>query len=108
MDEADLLGDRIAIMVKGRVACSGSPEFLKNRFGTGYVLAVVLDKQKLASGPLLSKADDASFNAAVGDVLRMVRKHAPDARVENVHQPQFSIIIPTEYKRLYVFELILY
>ena len=30
-DEADLLGDRIAIMANGRVACSGSSLFLKTR-----------------------------------------------------------------------------
>ena len=30
-DEADILGDRIAIMVKGKLRCSGSSLFLKNR-----------------------------------------------------------------------------
>lgn len=42
MDEADLLGDRIAIMVRGRLICAGTSEFLKNRFGTGYLLSVDL------------------------------------------------------------------
>ena len=31
-DEADLLGDRIAIMAEGKLKCSGSSFFLKNRF----------------------------------------------------------------------------
>ncbi len=31
MDEADLLGDRIAIMGAGRVRCCGTSMFLKNR-----------------------------------------------------------------------------
>ena len=31
MDEAELLGDHVAIMFKGRVACVGSPEFLKKK-----------------------------------------------------------------------------
>ena len=30
-DEADLLGDRIAIMAEGRLSCSGSSLFLKSR-----------------------------------------------------------------------------
>ena len=30
-DEADLLGDRIAIMAEGRLMCSGSSLFLKSR-----------------------------------------------------------------------------
>lgn len=42
MDEADLLGDRIAIMVRGRLFCAGTSEFLKNRFGTGYLLSIDL------------------------------------------------------------------
>jgi len=29
MDEADILGDRIAIMAMGRLQCAGSPLFLK-------------------------------------------------------------------------------
>ena len=31
-DEADLLGDRIAIMAEGKVRCSGSSLFLKSRW----------------------------------------------------------------------------
>lgn len=38
MDEADVLGDRIAIMSGGKLQCSGTPFFLKKRFGTGYQL----------------------------------------------------------------------
>uniref|UniRef100_A0A672KGL1 ATP-binding cassette sub-family A member 3-like n=2 Tax=Sinocyclocheilus grahami TaxID=75366 RepID=A0A672KGL1_SINGR len=33
MDEADLLGDRIAIMASGELQCCGSPLFLKNKYG---------------------------------------------------------------------------
>jgi ABC-type multidrug transport system ATPase subunit len=35
MDEADVLGDRIAIMANGRVECVGSPMELKSRYGIG-------------------------------------------------------------------------
>jgi len=34
MDEADLLGDRIAIMADGQLQCAGSSMFLKNLYGT--------------------------------------------------------------------------
>ena len=40
MEEADVLGDRIAIMSRGEVQCYGSPFFLKKRFGQGYTLHV--------------------------------------------------------------------
>ena len=33
MEEADVLGDRIAIMAKGRVQCSGTSLFLKKKLG---------------------------------------------------------------------------
>lgn len=33
MEEADVLGDRIVIMAKGNVRCSGSPAFLKKALG---------------------------------------------------------------------------
>jgi ATP-binding cassette subfamily A (ABC1) protein 3 len=40
MDEADILGDRIAIMAEGDVQCIGSSLFLKNRYGVGYNLKI--------------------------------------------------------------------
>jgi ATP-binding cassette subfamily A (ABC1) protein 3 len=41
MDEADILGDRIGIMCRGKLTCVGSPLFLKNRFGIGYNLNII-------------------------------------------------------------------
>ncbi|CAB3224162.1 unnamed protein product [Arctia plantaginis] len=41
MDEADILGDRVAIMAQGRLQCVGSPYFLKRHYGVGYTLVVV-------------------------------------------------------------------
>ena len=40
MDEADALGDRIAIMAAGHLQCVGSSLFLKTRFGVGYSLVI--------------------------------------------------------------------
>uniref|UniRef100_A0A0G4HPX1 ABC transporter domain-containing protein n=1 Tax=Chromera velia CCMP2878 TaxID=1169474 RepID=A0A0G4HPX1_9ALVE len=36
MEEADYLGDRIAIMAGGKVKCCGSSLFLKSKYGVGY------------------------------------------------------------------------
>lgn len=41
MDEADVLGDRIAIMSNGKLKAVGSPFFLKKQFGVGYHLVCV-------------------------------------------------------------------
>jgi ATP-binding cassette, subfamily A (ABC1), member 3 len=40
MDEAEVLGDRIAIMGEGRLRCVGSSLFLKKNFGVGYQLTI--------------------------------------------------------------------
>ncbi|KAK4327951.1 hypothetical protein Pmani_001612 [Petrolisthes manimaculis] len=42
MEEADVLGDRVAIMSSGRVVCAGSTLFLKNKFGDGYTLDMIV------------------------------------------------------------------
>ncbi|XP_051151534.1 ABC transporter A family member 1 isoform X2 [Andrographis paniculata] len=41
MDEADALGDRIAIMANGYLKCCGSSFFLKQQYGVGYTLTLV-------------------------------------------------------------------
>lgn len=89
MEEADSLGDRIGIMVKGRMVCNGSSEFLKNRFGTGYLLSVVVE-----GGESLIK----SFDSIVDNILKVTHKHAPDARIDRVSMPEFSVILPVHHK----------
>ncbi|XP_070532576.1 ATP-binding cassette sub-family A member 2-like [Ptychodera flava] len=41
MDEADMLGDRIAIIANGQLKCCGSSLFLKSTYGDGYKLTIV-------------------------------------------------------------------
>jgi len=41
MDEADILGDRIAIMKSGKITALGSSMFLKSTFGVGYNMILV-------------------------------------------------------------------
>ena len=42
MDEADKLGDRVGIMVSGRVLCNGSPEFMYKKLGTGFFKTILI------------------------------------------------------------------
>ena len=46
MEEADYLGDRIAIMRNGRIVCCGSSVFLNKKFGTGYKLRIECHQAK--------------------------------------------------------------
>lgn len=50
MEEADILGDRIAIISSGKLRCVGSPLFLKSRFGEGYSLTLVRKKDRSPRG----------------------------------------------------------
>ena len=43
MDEADVLGDRIAIMSHGKLECMGSSMFLKKIYGCGYMLSFMME-----------------------------------------------------------------
>ncbi|NXF98070.1 ABCAA protein, partial [Eubucco bourcierii] len=40
MEEAEAVCDRVAIMVSGRLRCIGSIQYLKNKFGKGYLLEI--------------------------------------------------------------------
>nr|XP_013816584.1 PREDICTED: retinal-specific ATP-binding cassette transporter [Apteryx mantelli mantelli] len=50
MDEADVLGDRVAIISQGKLFCSGSPVFLKKCFGSGFYLTLVRKMKSTRSG----------------------------------------------------------
>lgn len=46
MDEADLLGDRIAIISQGELKCYGSSMFLKRKLGSGYYITLVKKEEE--------------------------------------------------------------
>lgn len=51
MDEADILGDRIAIISHGHVCCCGSSLFLKKKYGRGYYLTLARANQDQVTTP---------------------------------------------------------
>ena len=74
MEEADILGDRIAIMAEGQVKCCGSPMFLKSNLGAGYSITVTKDSQT-ASEP----------------ILNLVKKYAPTSKIKNENSLEIII-----------------
>lgn len=42
MEEADILSDRIAVIVDGKIKCIGTSLFLKNYYGDGYRLSLII------------------------------------------------------------------
>ncbi|KAH7700311.1 ABC transporter family protein, partial [Aphelenchoides avenae] len=86
MDEADALADRVAIMVKGEIVCNGSPEFLKKKFGTGYVLTVSL-----------SATDN--VDERVARVLNAVKAKIDGSKMDGSPGPQFNVLLPFDQKK---------
>ncbi|XP_007951392.1 phospholipid-transporting ATPase ABCA3-like [Orycteropus afer afer] len=81
MDEADLLGDRIAILAKGNLQCCGSSLFLKQKYGTGYHLVMVKEPHCKAA-----------------EVASLVNTYVPTASLESNVGAQLSFILPTEFQ----------
>ena len=42
MEEADVLSDRIAVLLQGKIECIGTSLFLKNKYGGGYKIVLVV------------------------------------------------------------------
>ncbi|XP_058536334.1 phospholipid-transporting ATPase ABCA3 [Ochotona princeps] len=79
MDEADLLGDRIAIMAKGELQCCGSPLFLKQKYGAGYHMTLVKE-------PHCNPAS----------VMQLVYQHIPNATLQSNAGAELSFVLPKE------------
>ncbi|XP_013402813.1 ATP-binding cassette sub-family A member 5 isoform X2 [Lingula anatina] len=79
MDEADILADRKAIISKGRLKCYGSSLFLKNRFGIGYHLQMVVQPDTDAM-----------------QVNSLVSTYVPDAKVGRTHGRELAYTLPLE------------
>jgi ATP-binding cassette, subfamily A (ABC1), member 3 len=94
MDEADILGDRIAIMSDGRLCCCGSPLFLKKTYGVGYQLTI----EKGTEADYRKSSDNTQdrnepFNC--DDVLKEIVKQAvPEASLLSNVRSELSYQLP--------------
>ncbi|ELK10775.1 ATP-binding cassette sub-family A member 3 [Pteropus alecto] len=79
MDEADLLGDRIAIMAKGELQCCGSSLFLKQKYGAGYHMTLVKEP-----------------HCNPESISQLVHHHVPNATLESSAGAELSFILPKE------------
>nr|XP_022903046.1 ATP-binding cassette sub-family A member 3-like [Onthophagus taurus] len=84
MDEADVLGDRIAIMAGGQLQCCGTSFFLKKKYGAGYYL--VMEKKP--------KCD-------VNAVTKLLKKYIPTTKVETDVGSELTYLLPKEYSSVF-------
>lgn len=77
MEECEALCDRIGIMVNGQLACIGTTQHLKNKFGRGYQIDARLDTEQIGgdTGIALRAANEIEMSIA------------PDVDPENPLEP---------------------
>ncbi|XP_055978796.1 retinal-specific phospholipid-transporting ATPase ABCA4 [Sorex fumeus] len=118
MDEADLLGDRIAIISQGKLYCSGTPLFLKNCFGTGFYLTLVRRMKTVqsqqqgckgardncvspgCSGTCPACPDEPSLEQVldgdVNELTDMVHHHVPEAKLVECIGQELIFLLPNK------------
>uniref|UniRef100_A0A1B6D564 Uncharacterized protein n=2 Tax=Clastoptera arizonana TaxID=38151 RepID=A0A1B6D564_9HEMI len=79
MDEADILADRKAVISKGRVRCCGTSLFLKNKFGVGYHLTLVMRD---------------TLPDKTSDIVNLVCEFVPKAKYSRKIAHDLSFILP--------------
>ncbi|MCI4394811.1 hypothetical protein PGIGA_G00173010 [Pangasianodon gigas] len=111
MDEADILGDRIAIISHGKVCCCGSSLFLKKTYGSGYYLTLARANQEIMTskrhtgGNQLSDASSLDEGigsgsistvepADIADVTSVIRLHVPEAKFLEVIGQELVYVLP--------------
>uniref|UniRef100_A0A673HWH5 P-type phospholipid transporter n=1 Tax=Sinocyclocheilus rhinocerous TaxID=307959 RepID=A0A673HWH5_9TELE len=106
MDEADILGDRIAIISHGKLCCVGSSLFLKTQLGTGYYLTLVKKDFDLSKVRIVSES---SSDAGLGSdhesetttidislISNVIFKHVPTARLVEDLGHEITYVLPYE------------
>ncbi|XP_059504051.1 retinal-specific phospholipid-transporting ATPase ABCA4 isoform X3 [Stegostoma tigrinum] len=121
MDEADLLGDRIAIISQGKLQCCGSSLFLKNCFGSGFYLTLVRRMKKAQRrkqgamptctcgtgcccscsncSPIDETLPEEEIDGDVDTLTNLIKHHVPDAKLmENVGQELYYLLPSKDFK----------
>eukprot|EP00918_Siedleckia_nematoides_P057595 GHVU01125596.1.p1 GENE.GHVU01125596.1~~GHVU01125596.1.p1 ORF type:complete len:1296 (-),score=180.93 GHVU01125596.1:585-4472(-) len=106
MDEADILGDRIAIISNGQLKCCGSPLFLKSTFGDGYHLRLVkntTESESLSRDSVPEDGDSlqSSFSSkcSASAVTSFITEHISTAYVKANTSQEIHYILPFEEAR---------
>ncbi|XP_038048297.1 ATP-binding cassette sub-family A member 5-like [Patiria miniata] len=79
MDEADILADWKAVMSKGSLRCYGSSLFLKNRFGIGYHLGMVVEQ-----------------DVDVDSITELITAQIPNGEVSRSHGMELAYTLPLQ------------
>ncbi|XP_075831678.1 phospholipid-transporting ATPase ABCA7 isoform X4 [Microtus pennsylvanicus] len=101
LDEAELLGDRVAMVANGSLCCCGSPLFLRQHLGCGYYLTLVKSARSLhtqdskgdSGDPSQEQKPDSKDNMAVSTGTTLTQAPAPDAVPLTPSTPQILDLV---------------
>ncbi|KAM9795719.1 phospholipid-transporting ATPase ABCA1 isoform 1-T1 [Syngnathus typhle] len=103
MDEAELLGDRIAIISHGRLRCCGSPLFLKSKLGSGYSLTVVKKESNvLRTGDIRRPCNGdlgppyVDNTSSMETLMSLAQRHFPDSKLVEETGREAVLNLPQE------------
>ncbi|XP_029888453.1 retinal-specific phospholipid-transporting ATPase ABCA4 isoform X4 [Aquila chrysaetos chrysaetos] len=121
MDEADILGDRVAIISQGKLFCSGSPVFLKNCFGSGFYLTLVRKMKNTRIGRATSlcscgsqcscscsscarsdkeEAPEQELDGDLNELAEVIHHHIPEAKlIESIGQELIYLLPNKHFKQ---------
>ncbi|XP_029688027.1 ATP-binding cassette sub-family A member 1-like isoform X1 [Takifugu rubripes] len=91
MDEADMLGDRIAIISHGKLCCVGSSLYLKNQLGTGYYLTLVKKEPEPSLSSCRNSSSTVSFTKKEGECASV---SSSDAGLGSEHESEAATAEP--------------
>uniref|UniRef100_A0A8B9MNY7 P-type phospholipid transporter n=1 Tax=Accipiter nisus TaxID=211598 RepID=A0A8B9MNY7_9AVES len=111
MDEADILGDRVAIISQGKLFCSGSPVFLKNCFGSGFYLTLVRKMKNTRNGRCSCScsscarsdkegAPEQELDGDLNELAEVIHHHIPEAKlIESIGQELIYLLPNKHFKQ---------
>ncbi|XP_017855043.1 ATP-binding cassette sub-family A member 9 isoform X2 [Drosophila busckii] len=83
MEEAEVLGDTICILVDGQLKANGSPLELKRKSGCGYFLKLQAHETKFLQQ----------------ETLDLISNHIPNPIIQNIVKPTVYICLPYDYQK---------
>uniref|UniRef100_A0A2K5W978 ATP binding cassette subfamily A member 7 n=1 Tax=Macaca fascicularis TaxID=9541 RepID=A0A2K5W978_MACFA len=103
LDEAELLGDRVAVVAGGRLCCCGSPLFLRRQLGSGYYLTLVKARlplttsEKVGTSLLLTpdlQDSHPSVHTGTPQLLALVQHWVPGTRLVEELPHELVLVLP--------------
>ena len=94
LTEVERLADRIAVLVKGKLNCEGSVEYIREELGVGHILTI---RQSICA-----LSEEGGFEKRLSRILAVVSEQIPDAhQLQSISTQQIQFALPSTLKKHY-------